>query len=116
MSPSPPLIPLNVQLKFVGAIFSGIAYGIVIVLSEICFHLLQKKRGFYSNRMRILLLIYVTVMFFLSTLTLVQSICQFVVYLNPSVTLPDNFVFIPFTYPTTIWGADGFMVRILTLH
>ena len=112
------LLPQSTQFQPLGTVFSGIAYGIVIVLSGNCFHLLHKKRSIYSNRMRILLFIYVTVMFILSTLTLAQSICQFVVYLNSSlaVTIPNNFVIIPFTYPPTIWGADGFMVRIIILH
>ena len=108
--------PLSLELQLLGTIFSAIAYGIVIVLSGNCFHLLQKKRGIYSNRMRILLLIYVTVMFLLSTLTLVQSICEFMAYINLSENLPLNFLCIPFTLSPTVWGADGFMVRILTLH
>ena len=111
------LVPQSTQ-KFqpLGTVFSGIVYGIVIVLSGNCFHLLHTKRSIYSNRMRILLLIYVTVMFLLSTLMLVQSICEFMVYINLSENLPPNFWYIPFALSPIVWGADGFMVRILTLH
>ena len=37
-------------------------------------YLLQKKRGIYSNRMRIILLIYITVMLLLSILTLIHQV------------------------------------------
>ena len=107
----------SLKILFLGDIFSAIAYGIVIVLSVTCFHLLQKKRSTYSNRMRIILLIYITVMVLLSTLTLLQSICSFMAYLTPQNILPgwnlsdDYSVTIPFV----VWGADGLMVRISIL-
>jgi hypothetical protein len=95
------------------AIFSAIAYGIVIVLSGNCFHLLQKKRGIYSNRMQIFLLIYVIVMLLSSTWTLVDSICLLMTGFVP--IHAGYLLYRPFTLPLTMWGADGFMVRIIIL-
>jgi hypothetical protein len=94
-----------------GVIFSAIAYGIVIVLSGNCFHLLQKKRGTYSNRMRIILLIYVTVMSLLSTWTLIHWIYYLITDLGFA-----HLKVLPFEFPFIVWGADGFMVGILILR
>jgi len=102
---------LYLQLKVLGTFFSAIAYGIVSVLSGNCFYLLQRKRGTHSTRMRIILLIYVTVMLLLSTLTLFQSICQVVGFMFPPEILPVGLMNLPITLPLTIWGANGFMVR-----
>jgi hypothetical protein len=99
-----------------GTVISAIAYGIVIVLSGSCFLLLLKKRGIYSNRMRLFLLVYVTIMYLLSTLAITQSICGIVMTLlifrdinvprlSPLLTGSS-----PPTLPLAIWGADGFMV------
>jgi hypothetical protein len=111
---SGPLVPY-LKAEWLGAIFSAIAYGIVIVLSGNCFHLLQKKRGIYSNRMRIILLIYITVMSLLSTLALILSINSLMLDINPRSSdrriLPFQLLVV-----TGIWGADGFMVSILYLR
>jgi len=106
---------LYLQLKALGTFFSAIAYGIVIVLSGNCIYCLQKKRGIHSNYTRILLLTYVVVMLLLSTLTLFQSICQIVAFMFPPEILPIDLMYLPITLPLTIWGANGFMVRILML-
>ena len=104
---------LPLQLPFLGNIFSAIAYGIVIILSGNCFHLLLKNWGLYSNRMPIILLIYITTMLFLSTLSLIQSICEFMQITTKRNLLP---VHLPdATLPFIVWGADGFMVRISIL-
>ena len=101
------------QLKVLGILFSAIAYGIVSVLSGNCIYLLQRKRGTKSYRMRTLLLIYVTVMLLLSTLSLFQSICQVIGFMFPPEILPVGLMYLPITLTLTIWGENGFMVRIL---
>jgi hypothetical protein len=86
-----PLIPgpdVYLELRMLGTIISAIAYGIVIVLSGNCFLLLLKKRGIYSNRMRLFLLIYVTVMLLLSTLAIIQSILGITLLIFQNVNLP----------------------------
>ena len=105
-------IVLYLQLKVLGTLFSAIAYGIVAVLSGNCLYLLQRKRGSQSYRMRIILLVYVAVMLLLSTLTLFQSICQVVGFMFPPEILPVGLVYLPITLALTIWGENGFMVRI----
>jgi hypothetical protein len=104
---------LYLQLKVLGTSFSVIAYGIVGVLSGNCFYLLQRKRGIHSNRMRIILLIYVTIMFLFSTLSLFQSVCQVIGFMFPPERLPVGLVYLPITLTLTIWGENGFMVRII---
>jgi len=100
-----------VKIKLLGAILASIAYGIVIVLSGNCFHLLQ-KRDIYSNRMRILLLIYVIIMLLCSTWMLLGSIYELMYYFTPPLTSFLSLCsFGAFTM--AMWGADGFMVRIL---
>ena len=64
----------GLEIIFLATIFTAITYGIVVILSGNCFHLLHKKRGIYFNRMRILLLIYVIFML-CSTWKLLQSVC-----------------------------------------
>jgi len=99
-----------------GTIISAIAYGIVIVLSGNCFLLLLKKRGIYSNRMRFFLLIYVTVMFLLSTLAIILSIRGITLLIFQGVDSPSLVGPAPATLPLAIWGADGFMVNIILLQ
>ena len=101
----------SLKIGLLGTIFSAIAYGIVIVLSGNCFHLIQKTRGTYSNRMRIFLLIYIAFMFLLSTLALVQSIWRPITLIFP---LKDIHILLyePIALLFTTWGADGFMVRV----
>jgi hypothetical protein len=109
----------DLKFKFFSAIFSAIAYGIVVVLSGNCFHLLRKKRGIYSNRLRILLLIYIVIMLLSSTWRLLGSTCILMNFLIPPrrdvcpASLPRSFA-VPLA--VTMWGADGFMVRILILR
>jgi len=109
------VLPPRLKAQLLGGIFSGIAYGILIILSGNCFSLLQKKRGIYSNRMRILLLIYVTVMVFSSTWALIGSIFQLKAVFP---RLRGRAMYRSFGGPLTVtmWGADGFMVRILIHH
>ena len=112
-----PLIPgpdAYLELRMLGTIISAIAYGIVIVLSGNCFLLLLKKRGIYSNRMRLFLLIYVTIMFLLSTLAIIQSTLGTSVLIFQNIDPP--LLVGSFTLPLAIWGADGFMVNIILLH
>jgi hypothetical protein len=115
-----PLIPgpdVYLELRMLGTIISAIAYGIVITLSGNCFLLLQKKRGTYSNRMRLFLLIYVTIMLLLSTLAIIQSILGITLLIFQNVDLPLLVGSSPATLPLAIWGADGFMVNtIILLH
>jgi hypothetical protein len=107
------LLPI-IKVRLLSAIFSAIAYGIVVVLSGNCFHLLLKKRAIYPNRVRIILLIYVIVMLLSSTWKIIGSIY---VVMNdlPSKGGTSFFLFQSFwevPVPVTTWGADGFMVRI----
>ena len=110
------------EFRMLDTSISATAYGIVIVLSGNCFLLLLKKRGIYSNRMRLFLLIYVTVMLLLSTLAIILSTLGItfvifrVVYLPLFVSLPLLNVYSPTALPLTIWGADGFMVSIILFH
>jgi hypothetical protein len=113
-------MPLYIQeehkLEFLSAVFSAIAYGIVVVLSANCFHLLQQKWDIYPNRMRIIFPVYVAVMLLSSTWRIVGSICEFMDVFTP--LHASDFFFYSFALPITVttWGADGFMVRILILH
>ena len=107
---------LYLQLKVLGTFISAFAYGIVSVLSGNCIYLLQKKRGTQSYRIRILLLIYVTVMLLFSTLTLFQSICQVIGFMFPPEILPIGLMYFPISLILTIWGENGFMVRISIPH
>jgi hypothetical protein len=111
----PPYIPSFFKLELLSAIFSAIAYGIVIVLSGNCFYLLLKKRDIYPNRMRILFPIYVIVMLLSSTWSVMGSICSLMNNLTPEII--NNFFYRSFAMPVTVtmWGADGFMVRILII-
>ena len=113
------LIPgpdVYLEIMMLGTIISAIAYGIVIVLSGNCFLLLQKKRSTYSNRMRLFLLIYVVVMFLLSTLAIVQSIWGITALIFQDTNLPLLVGASPATLPLAIWGADGFMVGVILSH
>ena len=103
------------KLDFLSAIFSAIAYGIVVVLSGNCFDLLLKKRDIYPNRTRIILSIYVIVMLLSSTWRIIGSIYMVMddfsskdisLSLYRSSGVPINVI---------IWGVDGFMVRILII-
>jgi len=108
----PPYLPPYLKVELLGAIFSAIAYGIVVVLSGNCFYLLAKKWDIYSNRMRIILPIYVTVMLLTSTWKIIGSIYIFMYNLS----LKDLSFFVysfGFPFTLTMWGADAFMVRIL---
>ena len=120
--PDPQVVYL--ELRMLGTFISAIAYGIVIVLSGHCILLLYKKRAIYSNRMRIFLFIYVTVMFFLSTTAITQSIVgTTLITFHPdhyglqsphSIRLYALVENLASTLPLTIWGADGFMVSIFS--
>ena len=105
----------SLKIDFLSAIFAAIAYGIVVVLAGNCFHLLMKKRDIYPNRMRIILLIYVIVMLLSSTWNLIGSICSLMEDLTSK---PNGSLSSTFSMPLTVtmWGADGFMVRILILR
>jgi hypothetical protein len=107
-------LPPYLKVQLLSAIFSVISYGIVIVLSGNCVYLLQKKRGIYSNRMRTLLLICVTIMVLSSTWALIRSIFQLrVVFTRLHASVLYRSFGVPLTM--TMWGADGFMVRTLIL-
>ena len=101
------------ESQLLGTIFSATAYGIVIVLSGNCFRLLHKKRGIYSNRMRILLLIYIIFMLLCSTWSLLQSVWLAMEIIRKKI--PSFLVFFQLEFPLAMWGADGFMVRILII-
>jgi len=101
------LVP-SLKIRWLGTILSAIAYGIVIILSGNCLHLLHKKRGAYSPHMRSFLFTYITVMLLLSTWTLIQSVLQIL----SLVCLLEMTPSMPITLALTIWGADGFMVKI----
>ena len=103
------------KFGFLSATFSAIAYGIVLVLSGNCFHLLLKKRDIYPNHMRMILLIYVIAMLLSSTWNLVGSIYTVMSYLSSKdIGLIYRSLEVPII--VTTWGADGFMVRIPIIH
>jgi len=116
---------VSLELRMSATFISAIAYGIVIVLSGHSILLLHKSRFIYSNRMRNFLFIYVTVMFLLSTLAIIQSIwgTTLITFHRDHDTL-NNLYNLPLyplvenptvsTFPLTIWGADGFMVSIFS--
>ena len=101
---------------FLSALFSAIADGIVVVLSGNCFYLLLKKQDIYSNRKRIILPIYVMVMLLCSTWRLIGSISSVMDVLTSKAL--NEFLYRSFGLPITVtmWGADGFMVKILILR
>ena len=109
------VLPPYLKVELLSAIFSAIAYGIAVVLSGNCLHLLMKKRDIYPNRMRILLQIYVIVMLLSSTWDLIGSTYQLMEVFTPLHT--SLFLYRSFGLPVTMttWGADGFMVRILII-
>jgi hypothetical protein len=109
----PPLV--YHKLELLSVTLSAIAYGIVVVLSGNCFHLLQKKRCNYPNRMRIILSIYVIVMFLSSTWRIMGSIYKLMDVLTEIHVSPLLYYSSGMTIIVTMWGADGFMVRILIL-
>ena len=111
----PPYIPPYLKVELFSAFFTAIAYGIVVVLSANCFHLLLKKRDIYRNRMRIILLIYVIIMLLSSTWKQIGSIC--ILMNNLTSKSIGIFFYRSFGVPMiiTTWGADGFMVRILII-
>jgi len=105
------------KVLFLSAIFSATAYGIVVVLSGNCFHLLLKKRDIYSNRMRIILLIYVIVMLLCSSWRLIGMIYSFMNILTSTSRYTSLYLYRSFGVPIIliVWGADGFMVSILII-
>ena len=105
------IVPI-IDFQFLGTISSAFAYGIVFILSGNCIYLLQTKRGIYSNRMRIFLLIYIIAMFLASTWALIRWTCEFMYWIT---ILPRQLLNFPIELPLVIWGADGFMVSILIL-
>ena len=110
----PYLPPPYFKARLLSGIFSAIAYGVVVVLSGNCFHLLLKKRDIYSNRMRIILPLYVTVLLLSSTWWQIGSIYRLTNF-DLTTNLHINlFFYRSFGFPLTVtmWGADGFMVRI----
>ncbi|KIM43523.1 hypothetical protein M413DRAFT_382906 [Hebeloma cylindrosporum] len=104
------------EFKMLGTMISAITYGIVIVLSGNCFLLLQRKRGIYSNRMRLFLLIYVTIMLLFSTSAIILSILgiTLLIFRDVNVPLPIDLplliTYSPAMLPLTMWGADVFMI------
>lgn len=111
-------------------IASAFAYGMVVVLFLNCFHLLIRSKHIYSDKMRLALSVYMLVMFGLSTLAIVQAMLynRRAIFCNSEGTTfavantISDLTFslnIPMLIPLTIWGADGFMVRVAsdyTLH
>jgi len=102
--------------NFLSAIFSAIAYGIVVVLSGNCFHLLLKKRDIYPNRMQIILPIYVIVMLLSSTWRLFRSIYYLMNELSSKDISLRLYCSFEVALVMTTWGADGFMVRVPIIH
>jgi hypothetical protein len=105
------------KVVFLSAIFSAIAYGIVVVLSGNCLHLLLKKRDIYPNRKRIILPIYVIVMLLFSTWRIIGTIYTFMNVLTITSKYTSLYLYRSFGVPIAviIWGADGFMVSILII-
>ena len=83
---------LSPKIELLGNIFSSIAFGIVVGLSGNCF-LLLTKRDRHSNRMQILLFIYVIFMLLCSTWSIFQSVWLFMATLNKRIPTPVFFFF-----------------------
>jgi len=103
------------KVDFFAAIFSVIAYGIVVVLAGNCFHLLLKKRDVYPNRMRIILPIYVMVMLLCSTWKIIGMMCLHIYNLTSKHMNHSLSQLFGVPIIVIVWGADRFMVRILII-
>ena len=105
------MVEPHLKAHVLSNIFSAIAYGIVVVLSGNCFHLLLKKRDIYPNRMRMIIPIYVIVMLLSSTWRLIGSIYMVMNRLSSK----DVNLFLYRSSKVPIPGADGFIVSILII-
>ncbi len=67
---------LRLRFNFIGTLLSVIIYGLLIALLRNLFNLLTLKRrsDYYNNRIRRILIIYVVIMFLLSTATIIQEL------------------------------------------
>ncbi|KAF8965537.1 hypothetical protein BDZ97DRAFT_2074588 [Flammula alnicola] len=109
------------ELQLVGTLLSAIAYGLVLSLFIHCFALLASHtKHSYTRRMQAFLIIYVVVMFLLSTTALVQGL----VYITraffhgfDSASHRLTRMNEPVSLPIAVLGADGFMLwRCLVLY
>ena len=109
------MVEPHLKAHVLSNIFSAIAYGIVVVLSGNCFHLLLKKRDIYPNRMRMIIPIYVIVMLLSSTWRLIGSIYMVMNRLSSKDVNLFLYRSSKVPIPVIIWGADGFIVSILII-
>ncbi|KAF8965402.1 hypothetical protein BDZ97DRAFT_780654 [Flammula alnicola] len=110
----------SLDMQTLGAAVSMIAYVLVIMIFLICLRRLLAAEPLCSKRTRLFLLVYITLMFFLATLALVQEFLYFSETIFPSSGSSDPInshssslskIFdVPITLPFAIWGADAFMI------
>ncbi|KAF8965536.1 hypothetical protein BDZ97DRAFT_1811174 [Flammula alnicola] len=102
------------RLQLIGTVVSAIAYGFIVSLFLHCLALLVgNKKNSYTHRTRMFLIIYVVVMFLLSTVALVQSSVYITRAFFYGVDRASNLLTQtnePLSLPIAVWGADGFML------
>ncbi|KAF9558622.1 hypothetical protein CPC08DRAFT_709449 [Agrocybe pediades] len=137
-SPAPTQLPMaaypayyrSLESLMIATVVAGICYGILAMLCFNCFAvLLRSKSHLYpsSKRVRAFLLVYVVIMFLLSTGALVQQIGLMIsTFLRLGVDgmvrvevgmSPWDFALVPYTMSLIIWGADGLLMwRCIILY
>ncbi|KAF4612923.1 hypothetical protein D9613_010920 [Agrocybe pediades] len=120
----------SLESLMIATVIAGICYGILAMLCFNCFAvLLRSKPHLYpsSKRVRAFLLVYVVIMFLLSTGALVQQIGLMIsTFLQLGIdevvrakvgVSPWDFATVPYTMPLIIWGADGLLMwRCMILY
>lgn len=110
-------VPYDLEFHAVATFISAIAYGLVISLYMLCCHALFKDQRKYSTQKKWFFLSYATIMFSLSTLTIVEDMKTLIIdaFVNPDpiLILVEAILYyeIPFmVIPFAWWGADFLMV------
>jgi len=119
----PWLVPgpeVTLEICMISTIISAFACGLVLSLSISCFQLVYKKfcqqSGLTSKRIHLFLLGYITVMTSISLFHLIAD----GVYVTKSIFTPGRFGALQVfqnransvCMSLSIWGADGFLVRL----
>ena len=110
------------QMELLGTFLAAVAFGIIVVLLVSTMQVLLGDTCIYSKPMRTSLLCYIFFMFLLAFLASVQQIAFVIrrVLVLPGVASPSSDASLPqlyqtFALPFCIWGADAFLVCLLTV-
>ncbi len=111
------------QMELLGTFLAAVAFGIIVVLVVSTAQVLLGDTCIYSKPMRTSLLCYIFFMFLLAFLASVQQIAFVIrrVLVLPGVASPSSDASEPpqlyqtFALPFCIWGADAFLVCLLTI-